>query len=174
MASRGQYLLRISGRTRPNQEDSLLNGLRRDLESIFGKQPGGGTASFANNPGDDWPAGFVLRGYSVCQWHLSPLFQDKPYAPKHDDDRKNPRWLKYPDESTIDFIAEVHHTLTGPLYFNRHAMIDEVKWFYHHREYKWHADLVDLLEKLNAKYAKILLERVWFRDWKWYCGNGGC
>lgn len=172
MASRGQYLLRIAGRTKPNQEAKALDGLKAELEAIFGKPPGKGTGALTNTPGDEWPTGFVLTDYSVCQWHLSPLYRDKPYEPKHPSDKA--KYLKWPDESTIDFIAEVHHTLPGPLYFNRHTMLDEVRWFYHHREYRWHMDLVDRLERLNARYAAVLLERVWFRDWKWYCGNGGC
>lgn len=172
MASRGQYLLRISGRTRPTTKSEALIELKSAVEEIFATAPSKGTGALSNAPGDRWPTGFLLRGYSVCQWHLSPLYSDKPYEPKHKEDRD--RYLSYPDENTIDFLAEAHHTLTGSLYFNRHTMLDEVRWFYHHREYEWHRDLVNRLEKLNARFASVLLERVWFRDWKWYCGNGGC
>jgi hypothetical protein len=172
MASRGQYLLRIAGRTKAKADVKLLDGLKADLLEIFKGPPAAGTGALSNAPGDGWPIGFVLKGYSVCQWKLSPLYKDKPYEPKHPDDKnKYPQWS---DENTIDFMAEVHHTLDGPLYFNRHVMLDEVKWFYHHREYKWHIELVKRLEELNKKHAGALIERVWFRDWKWYCGNGGC
>ncbi len=172
MASRGQYLLKIGGRTKPNLESKVLSGLKAELEKTFMQPKGAGTGAFNNAPGDGWPIGFVLKGYDVCQWKLSPLFTDKPYEPKHPDDKK--KYTKWSDENSIEFLAEVHHTLDGSLYFNRHVMLDEVKWFYHHREYKWHIQLAELMEELNDKFASVLRDRIWFRDWKWYCGNGGC
>jgi hypothetical protein len=158
MASRAQYLLRIGGRLEgnANKQDviSLLGDIFDAPKSPMGKS--GQTGS------GNWPDGFVLQGYSVCQWTEAKDTVDNP-------------WDK---ETMISFRAEVHHTQLGTLYANRAGMLKEVNWFYHYRDYDWHKDLTkklkDVNDKLKKKYGNGLIERVWFRDWQWYCGNGGC
>jgi hypothetical protein len=158
MASRAQYFLRIGGRLSVKQEKKDIEGM---FAGIFGTRPkdGSGTGARENEPGDNWPIGFVLKDYSVCQWKLSI---DHPW----------------PNETMIDFRAEVHHIRDGTLYSNKQKMIKEVEWFYHYRDYKWHDDLTKRLEAVNtqltSKFKKDVIERFWFRDWQWYCGNGGC
>jgi len=176
MASRGQYLLKIGGRLRGNTEPRVLADLRARAASIFADPDTRGTAAFDNRPGDGWTRGFILVDFAVCQWTLSI---DGPYEPndpqdirQRDEDRRNGR--AWPDEIMLTFQAEVHHTRDGSLFLNRRRMIPEVKWFYNYRRYRWHAELSQALNELNHTFQASLIERVWFRDWKWYCGNGGC
>lgn len=156
MASRGQYLLRIGGRLRGDVQERAV---RRMLGGIFDepKGPGRGVPGETNVGG--WPAGFILRNYIPCQWQLSI---DHP--------RRN--------ETMIGFRAEIHHTLPGSLFDNRQIMLPQVRWFYNYRRYRWYRELIERLNGINAnltgEFRQALVERVWFRDWQWYCGNGGC
>ena len=69
---------------------------------------------------------------------------------------------------------EMHHILPGTLYGNKGSMLPDVQWFYHSPEYQWHRDLKARLESWNQSVGQAnLVERLWFRDWQWYCGNGG-
>ena len=36
-----------------------------------------------------------------------------------------------------------------------------------------HGELSALLRSFNQRQQAKVLDRVWFRDWQWYCGNGG-
>ena len=157
MASRGQYLLRIGGRLQGKLEKkdvlSALGGIfsaPKGAEGVPGKKDIGG-----------WPEGFVLVDYAPCQWDLKV---DYPH----------------PDQTMISFRAEIHHTFPNSLYQNRVEMLRHVKWFYHYRQYRWWKELKKRLDKevnpaLRAKFEQNCPpERLWFRDWQWYCGNGGC
>jgi hypothetical protein len=57
-------------------------------------------------------------------------------------------------------------------------MLPQVRWFYNYRRYRWHRELIERLDRINAnlmgEFRQALVERIWFRDWQWYCGNGGC
>lgn len=158
MASRGQYLLRIGGRLSGNHPEVEV---RKSLGGLFDEPK-----KHVGEPGKKelggWPEGFVLVGYIPCQWDLTI---DHP----HD------------DQTMISFRAEIHHTFPNSLYQNRAEMLRHVDWFYHYREYKWWKDLTRRLEKeanvslvRNHKQQPCMPERLWFRDWQWYCGNGGC
>jgi hypothetical protein len=161
MASRGQYLLRIGGRltgrnVQRNVVETMVNKVfakpdAKLAEGVPGKKTTGG-----------WPNGFILKGYTICQWTQPPLLVDSP----NDGD------------TMINFRAEIHHTLPGSLFGNKEKMLPHVEWFYNSRDYKWHeelrAKLKEVNDELEKKYGKALVERIWFRDWQWYCGNGGC
>jgi len=168
MASRAQYTLKIGGRLKAEAGEKSFRNLKTKLDGIFAPA-GAGTGAFDNEPGDGWPKGFVLKNYSVCQWQLS---LDKPYKPEHPEDKK--KYAKYSEEVMVTFRAEVHHTRQGSLFLNRLYMLPDVNWFYHYRKYLWHKELMEKLEKLNNDFKDDLIEKIWFRDWQWYCGNGGC
>lgn len=163
MASRGQYLLRIGGRlTGSNVQKGVVETVLKELQ-IFDRPD---TNSAEGVPGGKrtggWPKGFILKGYTVCQWTPPQLLVDSPKE----------------GDTMINFRAEIHHTLPGSLFENKKKMLLDVDWFYNSRDCKWHEDLRRKLDQLNAelegKYGEALVERVWFRDWQWYCGNGGC
>lgn len=168
MASRAQYTLKVGGRLKGNLGKTAFDKIEEKLDKIF-KSATAGTAAFDNEPGDGWPKGFILKNYSVCQWALS---LDKPYEPKHPDDKE--KYKNYSAEVMVTFRAEVHHNREGSLFLNRLDMLPDVKWFYHYRNYKWHTELMEKLDELNEEFKDVLTERIWFRDWQWYCGNGGC
>lgn len=179
MASRAQYVLRVAGRAKGDTPNAVLVKMEADLKKIFKEPASPGTASPSLDKKDEagWPSGFVLEGYNVCQWKLTV---DEPYKPVHKDDaaRKQADGKKeataWPEDRMINFRAEIHHDRDGSLFLNRQVMVPQVNWFYHNRLFKWHADLFQKLKRFNADYAKHLLEPVWFREWQWYCGNGGC
>ena len=158
MASRGQYLLRIGGRLNGNfTEQAVLKA----LGGIFDK-PGNGAGMPGQKDTGGWPDGFVLVDYIPCQWDVKV---DHPH----------------PDQTMISFRAEIHHTFPNSLYQNRVEMLRHVEWFYHYREYRWWKELVKRLDKeanvaLQSQFKQqpCIPERLWFRDWQWYCGNGGC
>jgi hypothetical protein len=174
MASRAQYTLKIAGRLKEDIAPTALNKIKGDLKDIFKSvSSGAGTGAFSDELGDElgdeWPKGFVLKNYKVCQWELK---LDKPHKPEHPDDKK--KYKDFSEEVMVTFRAEVHHTRDGSLFMNRLYMLPEVNWFYHYRKYLWHKQLTEKLAKFNEEYKSHLIEKVWFRDWQWYCGNGGC
>jgi len=152
MSARGSYLLRVGGRLKGDLK--MNSAILGEIRKFFGVKPTNGAAAPDNKPGDPWPNGFVLKGYHVCAWDL----KDEEEA----------------QQTVISFRTEAHHIQTGTLWDNRTKMIPEVQWFYHYPEYKWHMDLKAILQKWNQMIGQDkLIEQIWFRDWQWYCGNGG-
>lgn len=156
MASRGQYMLKIAGRLDgafdPREVQETLRGIFDPHDTPEGRyaERGGGAG---------WPNGFVLIDYIACQWDLKI---DNPH----------------PDQTMITFRAEIHHTFPGSLFDNKAEMLRHVNWFYHYRDYRWWQELSARLDReanpaLLSRF-KQTRERLWFRDWQWYCGNGGC
>jgi len=170
MSSRAQYVIKIGGRLKEKLGAAKLDKIKDDLDDIF-KEVSSGTGAFSNEPGDGWPKGFILKNYSVCSWDLS---LDEPYEPIHPDDKKNNKYKNYSEEVMVTFRAEIHHKREGSLFFNRLDMLPDVSWFYHYRKYLWHKQLTEKLAAFHGKYEDSVIEKVWFRDWQWYCGNGGC
>jgi hypothetical protein len=168
MASRAQYMLKIGGRLKGDASAKTFKDIKERLDDIFAPISAG-TGAFTDEPGDGWPKGFILKNYSVCQWALS---LDKPHKPEHPEDKKT--YKTYSEEVMVTFRAEVHHNREGSLFLNRLYMLPDVNWFYHYRKYLWHEQLMEKLEELNDEFKNILIEKIWFRDWQWYCGNGGC
>lgn len=157
MASRGQYLLRIGGRLEGNFKESDVLEALGDIFDAPTKEPAGVPGK---KDAGGWPEGFILVGYKACQWDLKV---DNPH----------------PDQTMVSFRAEIHHTFPNSLYQNRVEMLKHVEWFYYYREYKWWKDLNKKLKDANGSVQKRFKqhcppERIWFRDWQWYCGNGGC
>jgi hypothetical protein len=148
MPSRGSYVLKIAGvlRDGPGANASAIGEFRQ----IFPDAPP------PAGSGDGWPAGFMLKDFRACQWSPSA----EPFAPKQ-------------DETLLTFRAEVSIQVPGQLYDNRGPFLDHVRWFYHYRDQKWHSELSALLRSFHQRQQAKVLDRVWFRDWQWYCGNGG-
>ena len=158
MASRGQYMLKIAGRLDGAFKEP---DVKEALGTIF-SEPGKGEGVPDKLQTGGWPLGFVLMGYTACQWDLKV---DNPH----------------PDQTMITFRAEIHHTFPNSLYQNKDEMLRHVKWFYHYRDYRWWQELSAKLDQeanpallSRFKQTPCLRERLWFRDWQWYCGNGGC
>jgi hypothetical protein len=82
-------------------------------------------------------------------------------------------------ETRITFRVEVNSRLDGTIYDWREALTETAfRKFSHYRDAVWHKDLKARLEELNQDIAKRygaekLIERIWFREWGFYCGNGG-
>jgi hypothetical protein len=152
MPSRASYLLRVGGRLRGDaRTNSAILG---EISKFFGAKPSEARATWQDRPGAPWPDGLVLKGYHVCAWDL-----------------KDEEELS---QTIVSFRAEMHHILPGTLYGNKASMLPDVQWFYHSPELRWHQDLRTRLEAWNKSIGETnLVEQLWFRDWQWYCGNGG-
>src|SRR5262245_25376118 len=67
----------------------------------------------------------------------------------------------------------------GKAEFKGHGGIDDHKesqkldaaWFFDHKDKSWHQTLKDKLTAFNEK--RDMVDRVWFREFEFYCGNGG-
>jgi hypothetical protein len=130
------------------------SAIAKDMETFFAAKPAKAIARWDDKPGAPWPDGFVLHDYHVCAWDF--------------------RIEEASFETIVSFRGEVHHILEGTLYGNRGSMIPDVRWFYEGPEYRWHEMLRAKLEEWNTRIAEAnRIERIWFRDWQWYCGNGG-
>jgi hypothetical protein len=152
MPSRASCLLRVGGRLRGDLKAN--SGIVSEMEKFFATKPVKGLASWEDKPGAPWPDGVVLKEYYVCAWDL-----------------KKEEELS---QTVIHFRAEVHQILNGSLYGNKDSMIPDVRWFYEGPEYRWHRELRAKLEEWNQTIADAnRIEQIWFRDWQWYCGNGG-
>jgi hypothetical protein len=159
-----------------------LGALQEDLKKVF-HRPGPGIGKSGQFDTGAWPDGFVLQGYNVCQWEPATEADadvyDYPFNPTHSTDIEEKKKAAadneaWPNEIMFNFRAEVHRARAGSLYLNRLYMLPDVEWFYHYRKYRWHKDLTKRLIELNTKHQALLIERIWYRDWQWYCGNGGC
>lgn len=152
MPSRASYLLRVGGRLKG---DLKVNGaIVEVIRKFFENRPSQGAGSRSAKPGASWPDGFALKDYHVCAWD----FKDEEEG----------------QETLISFRAEAHHLQKGTLYGNKAKMVPDVEWFYHSPEYQWHRDLKRTLQDWNRMIGEgNLIERIWFREWQWYCGNGG-
>jgi hypothetical protein len=148
MPSRASYVLKVAGALKgaPRANARLIG----DFQRIFPPRPPGR----ARRGG--WPGGFVLGGYGVCLWSSTA----EAYAPER-------------DQTLLTFRSEISVLAPGQLYDNREAFLRHVRWFYHYREQPWHRELSARLRELNERYRDHIICPIWFRDWQWYCGNGG-
>lgn len=118
--------------------------------------------------GEPWPRGFILPGYDITRW--ASLAEEWPR------ERLGVEQNPGPELTTgLTFHAQLTRTLPGTLFGNRDAMLQEVNWFYTYCLRRWHQELRDRVKELNGTLAGLgqVLGVVDFRDWKWYCGNGG-
>lgn len=150
MPSRATYILKIHGRltVAPGSDPQTETDFKKDFEELFPKP-------VAPAPDGNWPAGFLLEGYQICHWE--PRVESACEG-------------KY---TLLDFRAEINSFKTGQLFDNRNTLLEDVAWFYSYAIKKWHRDLRDQLVGFNDKWRSVILDEVWFRDWQWYCGNGG-
>jgi hypothetical protein len=151
MSVRASYVLRIGGRLSgaPNANREAIQAFHKVLPP---KPPKG--------KGQGWPEGFVLPGYRICQW------------------RSEAERGGQEDQTRLSFRAEVTLVVSGAVYDNRAPLLRHVAWFYGHRAKRWHKQLKARLLKLNQDYVtarghETVIEQIWFREWQWYCGNGG-
>ena len=151
MPALAQYVLRVSGRL--EGEKSSLGDSKAQFDEIF-KRPD--CSAKDRDSGEGWPQGVWLPDYDLCHWHLAVE------TPKRD-----------PSTTLFDFRTEINRTKEGQLYDNRKEMLLDVDWFYNSVEKKWNRDLKEQLMGFNDRWKQLLLCRLWFCEWRWYCGNGG-
>ncbi len=114
-----------------------------------------------------WPKGFVLPGYAPVKW-LS-VADEIPNA------QSSAATKGFDVVTLLTFQAELLAIYPGTLFTNRARMLPDVDWFYKYCNLEWYMDLKRKVNALNDTLGASgkLISRVDFRDWKWYCGNGG-
>jgi hypothetical protein len=113
-----------------------------------------------------WPQGFMLPGYKDAFWICDA---------DEVDSFRSAQALGGDKVTLLTFHVQLWKKFPGTLFKNRAAMLDEVKWFYEYCDKPWYRELKEKINDLNASFlaAGRLIGRADFRDWKWYCGNGG-
>lgn len=155
MPSRSSYVLRINGKLFNNETTPDNKPAIDKFREIFeppSKPP-------MNDAKLGWPDGLVREGFKICQWGEDSTRVEN-YGP-HD------------TFTLLDFRTEIFAVRRGQLYTNRDTMLPDVEWFYHYPDQLWHKQLKERLENFNDDHVDRLAEKLWFRDWQWYCGNGG-
>lgn len=161
MPSMGTYELKICGMLKGSVQDNQ-QGIHFFRDVFPDHAPGGD----ADKDGS-WPSGLVWPGYDV-DWKVS--VEEEPTerigADQHWGTGRNTR---------LTFRYEGVQTWQGTLFDNKDTMLPHVDWFYHYCQKKWQQTLSAQIKDLNVKLQATgnLLIPVEFRDWKWYCGNGG-
>jgi hypothetical protein len=127
-----------------------LHRLRRILPD---KAPG--------QDGSGWPTGLASADWQVTQW------TSEAEVGGYDE-----------QETRITFRAEISAILDGTIYDARDPLEGHFRAFAHYRDALWHKELKVQLEELNERIVKHhgpekLIEKIWFRQWEFSCGNGG-
>jgi hypothetical protein len=151
MPALAQYVLRNCGHFK-GEKEALIDA-EAEFNGIFQKPD----RSAKSREGDEgWPHGVWLPSYNLCHWKATV---------------ETPQ--RYPDVTLFDFRAEINGTKSGQLYDNKYEMLKDVEWFYSSVEKKWHKELVSHITGFNERWKGKVLCRLWFCEWRWYCGNGG-
>ena len=153
MPVRVRCVLGVGGRLTGPPED---NGpILAKIREVFPKDP-------PARAGAGWPAGLASPGWQIGFWDsLAEIGGETD------------------QETRITFRVEVNSRLDGTIYDRREALTDtHFRKFCQYRDAVWHKDLKARLEELNRDIGKRygaekLIEKIWFREWQFYCGNGG-
>jgi hypothetical protein len=112
--------------------------------------------------GAGWPAGLATPDWQISFWDSAAEIGGET-----------------DQETRVGFRVELNCRLDGTIYDSREELAyTHFRWFSHYRDAVWHKDLKARLEELNHDIAKRfgaekLIEKIWFRQWEFYCGNGG-
>ncbi len=153
MPVRVKCTLGIGGRLTGPPEDNAV--ILAELRDLFPKDA-------PTREGMGWPNGLVSLGWQIGFWDFAAEIGGKTDM-----------------ETRILFRVELNSRLDGTIYDCRRDLIDtHFRRFSHYRDALWHKHLKTRLEELNKDIAKRfgaekLLERIWFREWQFTCGNGG-
>jgi hypothetical protein len=152
MPVRVRCSLGIGGRLAapPAENGPILQRLRRILPDKAPRQDGSG-----------WPAGLAPASWQITQWTSR--------AEVGGEDEQ---------ETRITFRVELSTLQEGTIYDARDALEEQFRAFVCYRDALWHKDLKTQLEELNEEIVKRhgyekLIEKIWFREWQFTCGNGG-
>lgn len=158
MPARASYELKIEGILK-GSKDQNKDEIQR-FRALMTKP----TASTGGlDSAEAWPNGFWLQNYNLCRWVADG------YDYGYEDDRL----------TLLSLYAEVTLFATGPIYDEEVQMplLRDVAWFYKFKNQSWYKlaqlGLEARLAAFNASTRNRLIENLRFREWKWYCGDGG-
>jgi len=72
----------------------------------------------------------------------------------------------------LTFMAEVEFKGNGGIDDHKESQKRDAEWFFEHAAKPWHQTLKARLVAFNNDH-KEMIEPAWFREFKFYCGNGG-
>jgi len=153
MPVRVRCTLGIGGRLAGSPEE---NGpILGELQELLPKDP-------PTKVSGGWPGGLITSDWKISSW-------DSAAEVGGEGDQ----------ETRITFRAEFSSRLEGTIYDWRNELsYTHFHWFSHYRDNVWHKDLKVRLEELNREIPRRygedkLVEKIWFREWQFWCGNGG-
>ena len=162
MPAMAWYELRITGTLggRSSDNQKWIEAFR----AVFPLEPPAGPAEEWNEL-FGWPVGFLLPGYKPTRW-ISAADDVPSQVSKQGG---------FEVVTLLTFQTEMFAMFPGTLFLNKERMLKEVAWFYTYCTLEWYLDLKRQVNRLNEQLEASgkLIGRVDFRDWKWYCGNGG-
>jgi hypothetical protein len=125
------------------------------LHAVLPQQPPAGA-------GGGWPGGLATHGWRIGVWDAAAEVGGE-----------------LDQETRFTFHVELSRRLDGTINDWRDDLTYTLfHGFAHYRDAVWHKDLKVQLEELNHEIvqrygAEKLIEKIWFRQWEFYCGNGG-
>ena len=153
MPVRVKCTLGIGGRLTGPPEDNQT--ILAELREILPESP-------PLRAGAGWPNGLVGPEWQIGFWNCAAEIGGKKDL-----------------ETRITFRVELDSRLDGTIYDCREPLTEQhFHRFSHYRDELWHKHLKARLEELNQDIAKRfgaekLIEKIWFREWQFFCGNGG-
>ena len=156
------------------------SGIENEWRLVFGDPPSQkarlASAPAADTVDLDWPDGF-LRPNVPTPSRLLSTGSSQTY-------NLGGEWKIYEWKIAVEPGAEGAHTkltFEAEAKFEGNGGIDEHKdsqkrdalWFFEHASKRWHLTLRDRLANFNNSHKGEMIEPARFREWEFYCGNGG-
>jgi hypothetical protein len=124
----------------------------------------------------DWPAGFlrpnvpsrskVLPGASGQAYDLGgkwEIYEWKIEAQPAADGA----------HTKLTFDAKAEFEGNGGIDDHKESQKGDAEWFFEHWSKRWHQTLRGRLANFNNNHKGEMIEPARFREWEFYCGNGG-
>ncbi len=73
----------------------------------------------------------------------------------------------------LTFVAKVEFEGNGGIDDHKESQKLAAEWFFEHWSKLWHQTLRGRLANFNNNHKGDMIEPVRFREWEFYCGNGG-
>jgi hypothetical protein len=154
-------------------------GIRKEWTALFGDQPKpGAREKGAYGEADaDWPRGFLLDDPENIR-HTLTRASDTSYP--IEGHWKVESWDASAEpvargaHTKLTFKAEVEFEGNFGIHEHRKSQKAAAAWFFDYLEQPWHKELSKRLSQFAAKHDdKKQIEPIGFKEWEFYCGNGG-
>ena len=158
------------------------SAIREEWAALFGDQPDPkASAESKGSSGGappDWPRGFVLDDPKA----IAHTLKDASHTPYPIEGHwEVESWEPGAEPSgngaytKLTFKAEVEFKGNYGIHQHRESQKAAAAWFFDYLDQPWHKALTSRLEKFAEKHSRKhrIIEPVGFKEWEFYCGNGG-